>query len=90
MSVHGKATLSKVSNNGEHVGYCITCRNHLNDDDPDGTICQKALMLGVTENRLTDAECMARLKRWFIMGNDPVTPTLPTNNGSKAGSALTM
>ena len=78
VSVHGKATLSRVEQGGAHVGYVITCRNHEDDGDPKGTICQKTLMFGVTEDCLTDAECKSRLKRWFIMGNDPATPTLPT------------
>ena len=82
-STHGRAMLSKVSLNGEHVGYCITCRNpaHVNDDDPDGVFCKKTLMLGTCANRLTSDECKRRLKWWFFLGNDPATPTLESERG---------
>ena len=68
--------LSRVETRGVHVGYIITCRKHLDDGDPKGTICAKTLHFGTTADRLSDGECIARLKRWFIMGNDPMLPTL--------------
>ena len=83
VSTHGRAKLSKVSQGGEHVGYCITCRNptHVNADDLDEVFCKKTLMLGVAANRLTDEECKRRLKMWFLLGNDPATPTLESEQG---------
>ena len=51
VSVHGKATLSRVKKGAKIVGYHITCRNHSDDDDREGVICEKALMFG--KNPLT-------------------------------------
>ena len=32
-------------------------------------------MFGKTSDRLSEAECITRLRRWFIMGNDRMLPT---------------
>ena len=67
----GKAQMSETVSNGQHTGYMITCRRHRNADDADGAPpCMKHLALGTVEStRMTNDECMRRLKRWFITGN---------------------
>ena len=72
ISRHGKVTLSRVVQAGEHTGYIITCRCHLNDgEDSKEFECKKTLVLGRTEEgRLTHEECVRRLKNWVILGND--------------------
>ena len=79
VSVHGNATLSEESKDGAVVGYKITCRNrnHHDDDDPPGMICQKTLTFG-EDGAISHAECIRRLKCWFILGNDAAAPTLPS------------
>ena len=59
---------------GVHTGFIITCRRH---HDAPGVECKKALHFGV--ERMDPEECKRRLKRWFILGNDPATPTLESN-----------
>ena len=80
VSVHGKATLSRVKKGALSVGYHITCRNHNDDDDPEGVICEKTLMFGDSPlTRITEEECRWHLKCWFTMGNDSGTATRPSN-----------
>ena len=80
VGVYGKATLSPVKKGGTIVGYHITCRNHNDDNDPEGVFCEKTLCFGEnTRTRITEEECRWCLKCWFIMGNDSRTPTLPSN-----------
>ena len=60
---------------GEHKGYIITCRRHHDDsDDRTSPECKKSLYFGADD--LSAAECIRRLKNWFILGNDSATPTL--------------
>ena len=68
----GIARLSETVDNGVHNGYMITCRRHTNHWDVDGPGCMKHLALGTVDaTRLSNEECMRRLKRWFITGNQP-------------------
>ena len=65
--------MSETVANGRHTGYMVTCRRHRNAADLDGAPpCMKHLALGTVEaTRMTNDECMRRLKRWFITGNQP-------------------
>ena len=66
--------LSRMIKDGVHVGYVITCRNHLNaGEDPTKYECKKALTFG--KEGLSDEEVIFRLKSWFILGNDASAPT---------------
>ena len=63
--------LSWVYQAGVHVGYRITCRRHNNaTDDPTQIQCQKDITMGKTAERLSEEECILRLKRWFIAGTN--------------------
>ena len=69
----GIARLSETVEHGQHNGYMIMCRRHTNSWDLDGAPqCQRHLALGtVAATCLSNEECMRRLKRWFITGNQP-------------------
>ena len=67
----GLAQLSEVMEEGIHIGYRITCRRHVDDDDPTKQ-CEKCITMGKTGERLDERECILRLKRWFIAGANAV------------------
>ena len=62
---------------GVHTGYLITCRQHHDEGEDASKECKKALHFG--KDQLDADEIKRRLKNWFILGNDPATPTLASN-----------
>ena len=66
--------IAKTYTGFEHTGFCITCRRHRNtSDSPVAPQCQKHIVIGTTEEgRLSETECIRRLKRWYIGGGNAV------------------
>ena len=69
----GAAVISEDRAGGLLIGYNITCSRHW-DTGPEAKLnlqCKKHLALGTGTDALDPRECHRRLKRWYIMGNQP-------------------
>ena len=52
---------------GVHIGWGATCGRHHNDTGK-ALPCRKTINSGSGQSRLTDSECILRLKRWLVAG----------------------
>ena len=60
-------SIAGIYRNKIHIGWGALCGLHVNSPE-DKCTCKKTIAVGTGAGRLSDEECIVRLKRWLLAG----------------------